>query len=130
MTSLALSPRAVTLVRIRDVLAQLPNLDDLSLSGFLNLVDRRTLSGIGSVLKGRFGGRLQLLEGFAHEDVMDMLLEVPTGLHFTEIQIRDAHECPLSAVRLVESCGETLVKLSYTTSSRCKSRPPSWSRWF
>ena len=128
-TSLTLNPGSVTLVRVRDALAQLPNLDSLSLSGSLNPMGKRALLGIGVPLKGRFGGRLQLLEGFApsHEDVVNMLLEIPTGLRFTEIRIRGACECPLPIVRLVEACGTTLVKLSYTASSRCESRLSSWS---
>jgi len=126
-TSLTLSLGSVTLVRVRDALAQLPNLDSLSLSGSLNPVGN-TLPGIGAALKGRFGGRLQLLKGFAREDVMNMLLEIPTGLHFIEIRIHDARQCPLSAVRLVEACGTTLVKLSYTATSRSEYRLSSWSR--
>ena len=116
VTSLTLKLGAVALLRIRDVMVQLPDLDSLSLSGSLGPMDRRLLPGIGTVLRGRFGGKLQLLKGLAHEDVMNMLLEVPTGLHFTEIRIRDARECPLSVVRLVEACGKPLVRLSYMTS--------------
>ena len=51
----------VALVQIRDIMAHLPNLDDLSLLGYLVAVDRNMLPGIGRVLSGRFGGRLQLL---------------------------------------------------------------------
>ena len=116
-TSLTLRPGVVPLMSIRDVMVQLSNLDDLTLSGTLDLMDRTSLPGIGTILKGRFGGRLRLLGGLADENVMNMLLEIPTGLHFTEIRIRCERGCPLSAVRLVEACRNTLVKLSYTTAT-------------
>ena len=109
-------------------MVQLLNLDSLSLSGSLVPMDRRALPVTGTVLRGRFGGRLQLLNGLAHEDVMNMLLEIPSGLHFTEIQIREARECLLPAVRLVEACSTTLMRLSYTTSSERESHLSSWSR--
>ena len=75
----------VTLVQIRDVIAQLPNLDNLELSGFLVAVSRRDLPGIGTVARGRFGGRLMLSGHYAHKDTINMLLEVPSGLRFTEV---------------------------------------------
>jgi len=59
----------INLVQVRDVMAQLPNLDNLSLSGSLVTVDRRALSGIGTVLKGRFGGKLIICgEYYVDED--------------------------------------------------------------
>ena len=42
-----------------------------------------------------------------------MLLEVPTGLHFTELEIESVGGHILQAVWLAESCGRTLVDLSY-----------------
>ena len=115
VTSLTLKSVMATIIGIRDVLAQLPNLDDLALSGFLVPMDRSLLPGMGTVLKGRFGGRLRLLGGLAHENIMNMLLEIPTGIHFTEIRIRGVRECSLSVVRLVGACRNTLVKLSFAT---------------
>jgi hypothetical protein len=55
-----------------------------------------------------------------------MLLEVPTGLHFTELHIRGTHESFLPTVRLAEACCKTLVKLSYTVSIHGKSPLFSW----
>jgi hypothetical protein len=126
VTSLIIDTDMVTLVQIREVMVQLPNLNDLSLSGSLVAVDRNALSGIGTVLRGRFGGQLRLLNGYADKDVMNMLLEVPTGLHFTEMRIRGTHGSFLSTVRLAEACCKTLVKLSYAVSIHGKSHPFSW----
>ena len=123
LTSLTIETDTVTLVQIRDILAQLPNLDNLSLVGFLDAVERRAFPGIGTVLRGRFGGRLRLVNGYAEECVMNMLLEAPTGLHFTELHVRGVHESFPSTVRLAEACGKTLVKLSYTVSFNGKYRP-------
>ena len=123
LTSLTIETDTVTLVQIRDILAQLPNLDNLSLVGFLDAVERRALPGIGTVLRGRFRGRLRLVNGYAEEGVMNMLLEVPTGLHFTELHVRGVHESFPSTVRLAEACGKTLVKLSYTVSFNGKYHP-------
>jgi len=106
---------------------QLPNLDDLSLSGSIVTVDRETLAGIGTALRGRFGGRSRLLKRHADNRVVNMLLEVPTGLNFTEVEIRGTHECLLSTVRLAEACCKTLVKLSYTVSAFCECHPFDWS---
>ena len=125
--SLIMNTDVVTLVQIRDIMAHLPNLDDLSLSGSLTAVDRDVLSGIGTTLKGRFGGRLQLSGGCAGEDVNNMLLEIPTGLNFADVMIHCTHECFPSTVRLAESCGRTLMSLSYTASPYSKSYPFSWS---
>ena len=117
ITSLTMVTNTSSLAQVRDIIEQLPNLDDLSLSGTLVPVDRTTLVGIGAVLRGRFGGRLQLLREYAKKDAADMLLEVPTGLHFTEVEIRGIHGCLLSTARLAEACCKTLVKLSYAVTS-------------
>ena len=112
VTSLEIEGR-VDLVGVRDVMMQLPNLDDLSLSENLVTVDRNVLPGIGAVLRGGFRGRLELYRGCAHEDVVNMLLEVPAGLHFTELYVVAQGECLLLAARLAEACCETLAKLRY-----------------
>ena len=131
VTSLTISSNTATrLVQIRDVMAQLPNLDNLSLCGPLLEVDRMSLLGIGTILKGRFGGKLRLRRGYAHRGTVDMLLEVPTGLHFTEVHIFTPQECLLSTVRFAEACAKTLVKLSYVVSIQCKSHPFSLSDCF
>jgi len=126
VTSLNISTGAVTLVQVRDIMAQLPNLDDLELSGSYATVDRRELLGIGTVLKGRFGGRLILRGACVCADVINTLLEIPSGLRFTELEIYCMqNRLPTSAVRLAEACGKTLVKLSHTVSLHCMSHPVS-----
>ena len=122
ITTLAVDTDAITLVQVRDVIVKLPNLDNLSLSGSPAAVDRRELPGIGTVLRGRFGGKLTLCNQYADEDVINMLLEIPSGLHFTEVQIHCMNERPPSTVRLVEACDETLVKLSHTIAVNGKPR--------
>ena len=84
ITSLTVNASVFTLVQVRDVMAQLPNLDDLTLMSSFVKVDRRELQGIGSVVKGRFRGKLKLCGEFVGEDVANMLLEIPSGLRFTE----------------------------------------------
>jgi len=118
ITSLTMKTDTSNLVQVRDIMAQLPNLDSLSLSGDLVPVDRTKLVRIGTTLKGRFGGRLQLLGGYVVRDVLEMLLEIPTGLRFTEVDICGMHGCLLSTIRLAEACCTTLVKLDYETSSQ------------
>jgi len=114
VTSLVVNSGVVTPVQIRDIIAQLRNLDDLSLSGSLIRVDERALVGIGTVLTGGFGGKLLLRDECADEGIMNMLLEIPTGLHFTEVNIRCTGERLPSSVKLAAVCGRTLVKLSCT----------------
>ena len=119
----------MTLQQTRDVMVQLPNLNHLSLSGDIPAWDKGLPVGIGT-LRGGFGGRLRLLDGYADDDVINMLMEIPTGLHFTEVQISCMYQHLLSARGLVEACGKNLVKLSYTISEYRESHPFSWSGWF
>ena len=123
VTALTIDTNVVTLVQVRDIMVQLPNLDDLSLSGSLIQVDKDMLRGIGTTLGGRFGGRLLLRGGCAGKDVINMLLEIPSGLRFTKVGICCMRERLLPAVRLAEACGETLVKLSHMTTFHGKSYP-------
>ena len=122
VTSLNIDTSAVTLVQVRDIMGQLPNLDDLALSGPFAAVDKRKLMGIGTVLKGRFGGRLALRGACVGEDVINMLLEIQSGLRFTELEIYCTSDpLPSSAVSLAEACRKTLVKLSHTVGYYCES---------
>jgi len=123
VTSLTIETSVVTLVQVRDIMAQLPNLDELLLSGPLATADRRGLPGIGTVLKGKFGGKLSLIDGHADEGVINMLLEIPSGLCFTEVRIHCTHERLLPAVRLAEACSKSLMKLLYTVTLHCKPTP-------
>ena len=113
ITSLTVNASVFTLVQVRDVMTQLPNLNDLTLMGSFVKVDRRELPGIGKVVKGRFGGKLKLCGEYAGEDAANMLLEIPSGLHFTEVLIHHTPDYLPSAVRLAEACCKTVVKLSY-----------------
>jgi hypothetical protein len=116
VTSLTINTDIATILEIRDVIQQLPNLDDLKLLGSPFTIFKDRLRGICTVLRGRFGGELRLnrLKRDADRDAMDMLLEVPTGLHFSEVHILSVHECLLSTVRVTEACGKNLVRLTYS----------------
>jgi len=123
-TSLTIDTGQVALMEIRNIMAHLPSLDDLSLSGVLVPLHKVELLGIGKALGGRFGGKLALRAAcYENIDIINMLLEVPTGLRFTEVEIRCLCECFPSAVKLVEACGKTLVKLSHAIVFDCKSKP-------
>ena len=128
VTSLIVNSGVVTLAQIRDIMAQLPNLDELSLLGSLIRMDKKELVGIGTVLTGRFGGKLLLRDECADKGVLNMLLEIPTGLHFTEVDIRCTGECLFSFAKLVGVCGTTLVKLSCTVIVYGRFHPFSRSR--
>jgi len=123
-TSLTINTDVVTLVQARDILIHLPNLDDLSLSGSLAPADGNILPGVGKTIRGSFGGRLLLRGGYACEGVINMLLGVQSGLRFTEVQVDCTRDCLPSVVRLAEACDKTLMKLSHTVVSHCKSHPP------
>ena len=123
VTTLIINTNVVTLVDIRNLLAQLPNLDDLLLSGSPTPVDRRRLRDIGTGLRGRFSGRLLLCGGYVDKHVVNMLLGIPTRLHFAEIRVQSMHERLYSTVRLAEACGRTLVRLSYTVDLHGDSYP-------
>jgi len=123
VTSLTIYTAGVNLLHARDIIARLPNLDDLVLSGFAEPPGRR-FPGIGTVLKGRFGGRLSIRAAYAGEDIINMLLEIPSGLQYAELEIFCTGRCHhSSAVRLAEACGKTLVKLLYTLGWKGKSYP-------
>ena len=104
-------------------MVQLPNLNDLSLAGNIVTKDKSAVIGIGTALRGKFGGLLRLHGGVTFRDTVGMLLGTPTGLHFTEVEICAKYEC-LSTPRLAEACSNTLVKLTYTADLQyCKFRP-------
>ena len=124
LTSLSLERFAISVLQIRDIMARLDNLEDLRLSGFLVKIDKDRVCGIGAALRGRFSGRLTLLEELVDPDIADMLLEVPTGLHFTEMYIHAMRHNLHSAVRLSEACGTNLTKLTYMVGDLGESHPP------
>ena len=123
VTSLAIYMDSVTVLQIRDVMDRLPNLNDLSLSGSLVRMDKNKLIGIGTGLRGKFGGRLRLLRGHVDTGIVNMLLEVPAGLHFTEVYIHSASERLRPTLRLTEACAESLAKLTYTVDDYSEAIP-------
>ena len=113
VTSLTIeASNGVGLVEIWDIMARLPNLDDLSLWGFFVPADRCALRGIGTVLRGRFGGELVLGTVYANYECTNLLLEMLAGLPFIKVEINCAREYIPSVIRLVEACSKTIVKLS------------------
>jgi len=123
ITSLAIDTSLFTLAQVWEIMAQLPNLDDLSLSGSRTPVRKGVLPEIRTPQRGGFRGRL-VLRGYSGKDVMVMLLKIPPGLRFTEVGISCGRDLLPSAVRLAEACSETLLKLSQTVCFLGKS-PPS-----
>jgi hypothetical protein len=113
VTSLAIEADEIDLIQMRDIMVHLPNLNHLTLAGTIVVRFRKLLPGLGTVLRGRFGGELRIRNGYTDEDFVNMLLEVPTRLHFTELHIDAGRACLLQTVKLAEACSKTLVKLSY-----------------
>ena len=106
----------VDLVQMREIIAHLPNLNDLILSGcfIVRPTFKQLLPGLGTGLRGRFGGELQIRDGYTNEYIVNMLLEVPAGLHFTKLHIHADRACLLQTVRLAEACCKTLVNLLFS----------------
>ena len=94
----------------------LPNLNDLILSGcfIVRSTFKQLFPGLGAGLRGRFGGELQIRDGYTNEYIVNMLLEVPTGLYFTKIYIYADRPCLLPTVRLAEACCKALVNLLFS----------------
>jgi len=113
--SLTIDVDVIDLAGLVNLMTGLPNLDNLSLSGTF-LLNRFLPLEAETDPRGRFGGRLRLIGGLADETLMETLLDIPTGLRFTEVEIRCTRNSLLPTVRLVEGCSQTLVKLSYTIS--------------
>ena len=113
-TSLSIDTDVVPLIQLRDIVAQLPNLDDLSLTGSLVVMDGSGLPEIGAVLRGRFGGKLPPYREYIDNDVNNMLSEIPSGLRFTEVWTFCTRDRLPRAIRLAEACGDNIVRLSHT----------------
>ncbi|KAF9651761.1 hypothetical protein BDM02DRAFT_545651 [Thelephora ganbajun] len=96
------------------VIRQLPNLDNLSLMS--TEWGGPIPPGTGELIKSRLSGRLRLRRQFAHRDILNTLMEVPTGLRFTEVEIRDARmDCFTATLDLVKACQDTLTRLHFST---------------
>jgi hypothetical protein len=99
---------------IVSVIQQLPNLENLSLMSAE--WDGAIPAGTGKLIQSRLNGKLRLRRKFAHSDILNMLMEVPTGPQFAEVEIRDASmNCFPAALRLVRACQDTLTKLHFST---------------
>ena len=126
VVSLCIDMDLVTASQIRDVIEMLPNLYDLGLLGSFAAMGTNGSRGIGAAPKRKFGGQLELHGEYADADIINMLLEVPTGLHFTGVLICSPEACLLSAVRLAEACGENLTKLTYIVEDHGEFHPASF----
>ena len=114
--AIEVSGSGIDLMQMRNIMAGLPNLNDLILSGpsVARSKSNKRLTGLGAVLRGRFGGELQIRNGYTDEYIVNMLLEVPTGLHFTKLHVHAGRACLLQTVRLAEACCKTLVNLLFS----------------
>jgi len=98
---------------IVSVMQQLPNLDNLSLMSME--WGGPIPPGTGKLIQGRLSGKLRLRRRFAHRDLLNALMEVPTGPQFTEVEIRDARmDCFPATLKLVRACQGTLTKLHFS----------------
>ena len=104
----------VLTAHIVSVIQQLPNLDNLSLmsaewGGAIP-------PGTGQLIQSRLSGKLRLRRKFAHCDLLNMLMEVPSGPRFAQVEIRDASmNCFPASLKLVSACEDTLTKLHFST---------------
>jgi len=117
----------VTLAGIWDIMARLPNLNDLSLRGFFIPADRRELLEIGTVPRGGIGGELVLPGVHGNAVATKMMLEILTGSPFSKVEITCAHEYMPLIIRLVEACSKTVVKLTLNVIFNGEYHPFSWS---
>ena len=99
---------------IMSVMQQLPNLDNLSLLS--QEWGGPIPPGTGKLIQCRLNGKLRLRRQLAHHDLLNTLMEIPTGLQFTEVEIRDARmNCLPATLKLLGTCHDTLTKLHFST---------------
>jgi len=104
----------VLTTHITSVMQQLPNLDNLSLMS--TKPGGPIPPGTGKLIQCRLSGKLRLRRQLAHRDLLNMLMEVPTGLQFAEVEIRDVWMgCFPATLKLVRACQDTLTKLHFST---------------
>ena len=104
----------VLTAHIVSVVRQLPNLDNLSLTS--TEWSGAIPTGTGKLIQARLSGKLRLRRKLAHCDILNMLMEVPTGPQFAEVEIRDASmTCFPASLKLVRACRDTLTKLHFST---------------
>jgi hypothetical protein len=103
----------VLTAHIVSVLQQLPNLENISLRSteWAGMIP----PGAGVLIQSRLGGKLRLRRRFAHRDLLNLLMEIPTGSQFAEVEIRDSSmSCFPATLKLVEACQHTLTKLHFS----------------
>jgi len=107
---------SVTNAQVLDIMGQLPNLDNFSLSTFKG---SGFPDGAGEILKGRYGGKLELLlMDDPHASVVKSLLEVPEGPGFKSVKAfcNSGDDFPVYA-DLVAACQDTLTDLDISVSA-------------
>ena len=114
--SLTMKFAFVTNAQVLEIMEQLPDLDDLSLSTFKGA---GLTPEAGQILRGRYSGKLDLLlmEDF-HAGIVRSLLKAPEGLGFKSIKaLCNAGDDFPVYVDLVASCRDTLVNLDISVSA-------------
>ena len=114
--SLTMKFASITNSQVLEILEQLPNLDDLSLCAFKGA---GFTPEAGEILKGRYGGKLDLLltEDF-HASIARSLLNAPEGLGFKSIKaLCNTEEDFPVYVDLVTGCRDTLADLDISVSA-------------
>jgi hypothetical protein len=113
----------VLTTHIISLMKQLPNLDNLSLMS--TEWTGPIPPGTGQLIQARLSGKLRLRRKLAHCDLLNMLMEVPAGPQFTEVEIRDARmNCFPATLKLVKACQDTLTKLHFSALVLGNSSPP------
>ena len=114
--SLTMKFASITNGQVLEIMEQLPNLDDISLSAFKGA---GLTAEADEILRGRYSGKLDLLlmEDF-HAGIVRSLLKAPEGLGFRSIKALCNTEDDFPVyVDLVASCQDTLVDLDISVSA-------------
>ena len=123
--SLTMKFVSVTNAQVLEIMDQLPHLDDFSLCTFKGA---GFSTEAGEILRGRFGGRLDLLlmEDF-HASIARSLLKAPEGLGFKSIKAfcNTGDDFPVY-VDLANACRDTLSELDISVSAEGKHCLDRW----
>lgn len=119
--SLTMKFVSVTNVQVLEIMEQLPNLDDFSLSTFKGA---GFSAEAGEILRGRYSGKLdlRLMEDF-HASIVRSLLKAPEGLGFKSVKAlcNTGEDFPVY-VDLVTTCRDTLSELDLSVSAEGEHR--------
>lgn len=119
--SLTMKFVSVANAQVIEAMGKLPNLDDFSLS---TLRGGGFPTGAGEILRGRYGGKLELfLVDDLHASTVRSLLEAPEGLGFRSVKAfcNTEDDFPVYT-ELVAACQDTLTDLDISVSSQGKPR--------